>query len=175
MYEMDGLAAAQGYEARDDGPAEGRPKYTPGPEAWRHTQTRWRMIWHRIAPAAGELGAGGAPYLYFVAMNVPRETDAAALAAFNEFYTNTHVPEVVAVSSFRSGTRYELQREFLHPAPGAPRFLAVYEADESSLKTRADRAAHPGAYAPLSSGPPAWEAHDTLSRLMYRRIDSWAK
>ncbi len=174
MYEMDGLAAAKGYESRNDGPPEGRPKYTPGPAAWGHTNTRWRLIWHRVAPEAGELGAGDAPYLYFVAMN-SGPTDAAGLAAFNEFYTNTHVPEVVKVSDFRSGTRYELQREFMHPAPGAPRYLAVYEADEKSMKTRADRAANPGAYTPLSSGPPAWETHDTLWRLMYRRIDSTTK
>ena len=68
-----------------------------------------------------------------------------------------------------------LQREFLHPAPGAPRYLAVYEADDASLKRRADRAANPGGYAALSSGPPAWETHDTLWRLWYRRIDSLTK
>jgi hypothetical protein len=175
MYEMAGEDAAKGYIARNDGPAERRPKYTPGPAAWQNINTKWRLIWHRIAPAEGELGASGAPYLYFVAMNVPPETDESALQAFNEFYTNTHVPEVVAMSKFLSGTRYELHREFRHPAPGAPRFLAAYEADEAALKARVERSANPASGGQLSSGPPAWQAHATLWRLMYRRIDSWAK
>ena len=170
MYEMDSEAAADTYAARNDGPPEGRPKYTPGPAAWHHTDTRWRLIWHRIAPAEGELCASGAPYLYFVAMNVQPGTTAEELADFDRFYTNTHVPEVVAANKFQRGTRYELKREFRHPAPGSPRFLAVYDADDASLQARADRAA--GSTTPgLSHGPPAWEAHDTLWRLTYRRID----
>jgi hypothetical protein len=108
-------------------------------------------------------------------MNVPPETDAAGLKEFDEFYTNIHVPEVVAMSKFIRGTRYELNREFLHPAPGSPRFLAVYEGDEESMKQRAALRANAGGGARLSSGPPAWEAHDTLWRLMYRRIDSYAR
>ena len=175
MYEMENEDAAKGYVARNDGPAEGRPKYSPGPAAWQSFEGWWRLIWHRIAPKAGELGAGHAPYLYFVAMNVPPGTDAAGLKEFDEFYTNIHVPEVVAMSKFIRGTRYELEREFLHPAPGSPRFLAVYEGDEESMKQRAALRANAGGGARLSSGPPTWEAHDTLWRLMYRRIDSYAR
>jgi hypothetical protein len=174
MYEMENEAAARGYIARNDGPAEGRPQYTPGPESWQKMLRRWRLLWRRFAPEEGELGAAGAPYLYFVAMNVPPDTDAEGLRQFNDFYTKTHVPEVVALSKFLRGTRYELYRDFQHPAPGCPRFLAVYEADEASLKARTERASNPGATR-LSSGPPTWEAHDTLWRLLYRRLDSWAR
>ena len=39
IYEMDGEAAARTYAQRNDGPPEGRPTYTPGPAAWRQTQT----------------------------------------------------------------------------------------------------------------------------------------
>ena len=173
-YEMESEAAAKGYIARNDGPPEGRPSYTPGPASWRQTETRWRLIWRRFAPAGGELGAA-APYLYFVAMNVPPDTDQQGLTEFNDFYTNIHVPEVVALNRFLRGTRYELHREFRHPAPGSPRFLAVYEGDEAAIGARAERAANPGAAGRLSSGPPTWEAHDTLWRLWYRRIDSWPK
>ena len=172
IYEMDSEAAAGGYIARSDGPAEGRPQYTPGPPAWQRYESWWRLIWRRIAPAEGEVGAGGAPYLYFVAMNVPPDTDEAGLNEFNDFYTRTHVPEVVAANHFQRGTRYELYREFRHPAPGAPRFLAVYEGDDTAIETRARRRENPAEAPALSSGPPAWEAHDTLWRLMYRRIDS---
>lgn len=174
IYEIDGKQAAETYIARNDGPPEGRPSYSPGPSAWQNYEGWWRMIWHRLVPEHGELGAGGAPYLYFVAMNVPPDTDAQGLQEFNDFYTNIHVPEVVDISAFRSGTRYELYREFRHPEPGCPRFLAVYEADDKSRQRMAERRANPGG-ATLSSGPPSWEAHDTLWRLWYRRIDSYPK
>jgi hypothetical protein len=173
IYEMDGAAAAQGYIERNDGPPEGRPVYTSGPSAWQSYQPWWRMIWRRRVPEHGEIGAGGAPYLYFVAMNVPEGTSEQELADFNEFYTNIHVPEVVDINAFQSGTRFELERAFLHPEPGCPQFLAVYEANEESLERRKERAANPDKYQ-LSSGPPAWEAHDTLWRLTYERIATYA-
>ena len=172
VYEMEDEAAAKGYIARNDGPPAGRPAYSPGPSAWQTYEGWWRLIWRRVAPVAGELSPAASPYLYFVAMNVPPGTTDAELAEFNEFYTNTHVPEVVSVSHFQSGARYELYREFRHPEPGSPRFLASYEADDRALQTRRERAANPGAGQQLSSGPPAWEAHDTLWRLLYRRLDS---
>ena len=66
------------------------------------------------------------------------------LAEFNTFYTNIHVPEVMAHRGYRRGTRFERHCEFRHPQPGRR---------------------------PLSSGPPTWEKHDTLWRLVYRRIE----
>ena len=171
VYEMDGEAAAQGYLARNDGPTEGRPSYSPGPAAWQTYEGWWRLVWRRVAPRSGELSPNAAPYLYCVAMNVPSDTDDEALREFNDFYTHTHVPDVVAANRFWGGARYELYRDLRHPPPGAPRFLAVYEADDASLKAREERRANPAAFPPLSSGPPAWEAHDTLWRLLYRRIE----
>ena len=49
VYEMDGEAAARTYAARNDGPPEGRPKYTPGPAVWQQTQSVWRMIWRHVS------------------------------------------------------------------------------------------------------------------------------
>jgi hypothetical protein len=172
VYEMDSREAADLSIKRNDGPPEARPTYTPGPAAWQSYEGWWRLMWHRLVPEAGELGASGAPYIYMVGMDVPEGTDAKGLAEFDDFYTNIHVPEVVAVSKFLSGTRYELHRSFRHPEPGSPRFLAVYEADADSLAARARRAASPATAAPLSSGPPTWEAHVTAWRLLYRRLDS---
>jgi hypothetical protein len=34
VYEMDGEAAARTYATRNDGPPEGRLRYTPGPAVW---------------------------------------------------------------------------------------------------------------------------------------------
>ncbi len=163
VYEMDDEEAAKGYIGRDAGPPEGRPIYTPGPEAFRTYQGWWRLIWQRIAPREGDLSTR-APYIYMVGMNVPPDTTEAGLAQFNEFYTNIHVPEVVALDHFRSGVRYELYRALRHPEPGAPRFLAVYEADEASKAAHDRRVANPAGSAPLSSGPAhVGGARDTLA------------
>jgi hypothetical protein len=175
IYEMEDEAAADGYAARNDGPPEGRPKYSPGPDAWTKYQGWWRLIWERVAPVAGDIGSGDAPFLYFVAMNVPPDTDAKGLAEFNDFYTNVHVPEVVKMSKFIRGHRYHLKREFLHPAPGSPEFLAVYEGNQESMDQRTALRNGAGGDARLSSGPPTWEAHDTLWRLMYKRLETFEK
>ena len=126
-----------------------------------------------MVPEHGELSADAAPYLYFVAMDEAPGTDANGLREFNDFYTNVHVPEVVEVSKFLSGARYQLYRELRHPEPKSPGYLAVYEADDASLQARKDRAANPGASKPLSSGPPSWEGHETAWRLLYKRLDTF--
>lgn len=172
MYEMEDREAADLYIKRNDGPPEGRPSYTPGPSAWQQYEGWWRLLWHRLVPENGELGAARAPYLFMVGMDVPEGTDQRGLNEFNDFYTRTHVPEVVAANRFLRGTRYELYHGFRHPEPGSPQFLAVYEGTQESLDARAKRAAEPASATPLSSGPPAWEGHVTAWRLMYRLIDS---
>lgn len=123
VHELDGQTAAQTYLARNDGPAEGRPKYTPGPAAWSGFQIKWRMMWRQLAT----YGTASEPpcSVFMVGMNVPPDTDAAGLGEFNTFYTGTHVPEVVAASGYRRGIRYELYRELAHPQPGSPRFCAI--------------------------------------------------
>ena len=73
--------------------------------------------------------AFSSPFMYWVGMNIAPDTDAAALAEFNTFYSKTHVPEVLASNpGFVRGWRYEL----LQPDPRGdfgPRWLAVYEMD----------------------------------------------
>ena len=172
MYEIESREAADLYDKRNDGPPAERPSYTPGPAAWQQYEGVWRLLWHRLVPETGELGAAAAPYLFMVGMDVPAGTGVQGLSEFDDFYTNTHLPEVVAANAFLRGTRYELYRGFRHPEPGAPQFLAVYEATSESLDVRAKRASAPGSATPLSNGPPTWEAHVTAWRLWYRRIDS---
>ena len=172
VYEMDSEKAANTYLEWNNGPPEKRPQYTPGPPLWQRYEGWWRLIWHRLVPEQGDLGSGAAPFIYLVGMDVPEGTTAEELQGFNRFYTETHVPEVVAVGDFLRGSRFEIWQDLRHPEPGSPQFLAVYEGQEKALATRARRAANPGD-SPLSSGPPVWEAHVTAWRLMYRRIDSW--
>jgi hypothetical protein len=165
VYEMDGEAAAQGYARRNDDPSASPPPYTARPPAWGQARTTWRMIWRQVA--ASGTAAQPPESIFMVGMNVPADTDAAGLAEFNEFYTNVHVPEVMERGGYARGTRFELHREFLHPAPGCPRFCAIYEADAATTETRNQPRA---GRRPFSSGPPAWENHDTLWRLVYRRV-----
>jgi hypothetical protein len=98
-----------------------------------------------------------------VGMHVPPDTDEAGLAEFNAFYTDIHVPEVMAYRGYGRGTRCELYRAFRHLQPGCPRFCAIYEADAATTVAHQQRrdTPQPGR-SPLSSGPPTWEKHDTL-------------
>jgi hypothetical protein len=172
MYEMENEAAARGYAERSDGPPEGRPTYTPGPAAWQQAQLTWRLLWRHVS--SHKTAASPPHAILMIGMNVPADTDEAGLAEFNDFYTNIHVPEVVTFGNYARGTRLELYRQFRHPEPpGCPRFCAIYEADEAATETTLKRRANPGSVpgrGTISSGPPTWEKHDTLWRLVYRRI-----
>jgi hypothetical protein len=170
MYEMSDEAAAHGYIKRNDGPPEGKPVYSEWPPARNDVETKWRMIWRQIA-AAGK--SSQPPHsIFMVGMNVPPGTTADELKQFNEFYTNIHVPEVMEHGSYPHATRWELLREFQHPEPGCPQFCAIYEADETATEANRKRRADPNApRGKVTAGPPVWEGHITLWRLVYRLID----
>jgi len=171
MYEMGDEAAYQAYRERGALPADQKPTYQPRPEIANGLPTKWRMIWRKVSEA-GATSSGPPRGIFMVGMNVPPDTTAEGLAEFNAFYTNTHVGEVMAMGSYDRGVRYELQQEMQHQPPGCPRFCAIYTADEAATQaTLARRKVNPGR-SPLSSGPPTWEAHDTLWRLVYRLVDS---
>jgi hypothetical protein len=165
VYEIADEAAALRYLKDDERPWLHRKRYSPWPAARKRAKTVWRMIWRQVSTTGSTDQLPES--IFIVGMNVPADTDAEGLAEFNTFYTGTHVPEVVAGGGYDRGTRFELYRAFAHPAPGCPQFCAVYEADAATTEARATRRA---GRAPLSSGPPAWEQHDTLWRLVYRRI-----
>ena len=104
------------------------------------------------------------PFFYMVGMNVPADTTAKELADFNDFYSNTHVHEVLANNpGFSNPTRYEL----FTPGAVGPRFLAMYEVDsEAAAQGHLNRRSG----VTYSKGPVAWEKHDTIWRLSYRLI-----
>ena len=164
IYDIEGEDGARAYAERNDHPERGGPAYTPWPGGRLRAHIVWRMTWRRIATC----GSSEAPpdSIFLVGMNVPEDTDAAGLAEFNSFYTNIHLPEVVAAGGYTCASRFELFREFLHPRPGCPRFCAVYEADASATQQQRQRLSQ----ARLSPGPPVWEKHDTRWRLVYRRL-----
>jgi hypothetical protein len=131
----------------------------------------WRMLWTRVS-RFGE-PAEPARYLFMVGMDPAPGSDADARAEFDRFYTDVHVPEVVAAGGYLCGTRLRRLGEPGAPTPTRPEFCAVYDADEAagraklaSFETRSTgrpRAAY-------SEGPPSWQGRTTAWRLLYRRV-----
>ncbi|HEV7662132.1 MAG TPA: hypothetical protein VGQ62_01260 [Chloroflexota bacterium] len=165
VYEMTDEVAAQQYIKDNARPWLHRQHYSPWPAARKKAKTTWRMLWRQLSATGSTDQAPES--IFLVGMNIPADTDAEGLDEFNAFYTQTHVPEVMANGGYSRATRFELYRQFAHPAPGSPRFCAIYEADKVTTTAREARLAVRPA---LSSGPSTWEKHDTLWRLVYRRI-----
>jgi hypothetical protein len=57
-------------------------------------------------------------------------SDPAREKEFNDWYDNTHVPDVLQTPGFKSCTRYELIGE---PGPGQGKFMAIYEVESDDL------------------------------------------
>ncbi|MBV9899165.1 MAG: hypothetical protein JO020_33835 [Chloroflexi bacterium] len=167
VYTIQDEKAAQQYIKDNERPWLHRKRYSPWPAARKKAKTTWRMMWRQVSTCGAPEDSAPAESIFLVGMNVPPQTTDEELADFNRFYTETHVPEVMAYGGYQRGTRFELYQAFAHPEPGSPRFVAVYEADATATEQRNERRQARGT---LSSGPPAWEAHDTLWRLVYRRI-----
>ena len=111
-------------------------------------------------------------YMYWVGMDIPADTDAAGVAAFNQHYSKTHVPEVLANNpGFVRGTRYEIFQDDPRGRRG-PRFLAVYDIDsEAGVHTYIQRNDGPPSGRPTyTQGPPGRPQNETPWRLMWRRI-----
>jgi hypothetical protein len=122
----------------------------------------WSLLYRRVAETRP---ASVTPYaIYLLGVNPPGDATEADLAVFNDFYTNVHMPEVAERRHALRAVRYELLREIRAPYQGAPRFLAVYEVDETGASNRR----HTGP--PYTSGPEVWQRHKTPWRLWYRRL-----
>ena len=172
-YDIQSNEDALLYIARNDGPVEGRPVYSDGPTAWRQRQTKWRLMWQHLLNSPADSKVSDAPYMYLVGMNAATGASETELAQFNAFYNTTHVGEVMNGYGFISGARYQCMREFLHPAPGSPQFLAMYgikneQAAENFMKGRLT--ADPSGNT-FSAGPSVWMNRDTRWRLTYRLVD----
>ena len=57
-------------------------------------------------------------------------TDPAREKEFNEWYDNTHVPDVLETPGFVGCTRYELMG---NPGPGQGKYLAIYDVESVDL------------------------------------------
>jgi hypothetical protein len=59
-------------------------------------------------------------------------TDHAREKEFNEWYDNTHVPDILETPGFVGCTRYELMG---NPGPGQGKYLAIYDVESDDLKS----------------------------------------
>lgn len=134
----------------------------PEAESREGLRLTWSLLYRRVA----ETGPPSiAPYgIYLLGVNPPPDATEAELDVFNDFYTKVHMPEVAERRHALRAERYELLREIRPPYQGAPRFLAVYEVDETGASNRR----HTGP--PYSAGPEVWQRHTTPWRLWYRRL-----
>jgi hypothetical protein len=141
----------------------GSPQLHDAPATWEEgTSTSWSLLYRYLA----ETGPASVPpyAIYLVGVNPPAGISDEDRAAFIEFYTSVHVPEVAKRRHCTRSTLYELDRELLHPNEGAPQFLGAYEvADAAAVVTR-----HVGFG--YSRGPSVWEKHKTPWRLWYRNV-----
>ncbi len=70
-----------------------------------------------------------------VVQSAPR--DASADAAYNDWYTNVHIPDVLAVPGFVGARRYRAQPGPTDADPPLYPYLAVYEIDADDLRAPA--------------------------------------
>lgn len=170
LFEMSSQAAAEAFMARVDGDPSAYPLW----RRWTNLpwSMRWRVVWKRHDGYSGAIGKWGRPYLLIEGMDAAEGTDAAGLVAFDKFYNEVRVPDVVAKLGFDQALRFERVRSFDHPSPGCPRFMAAYDGSEEVLRVRAQ----PGGLPPIADdGPPAWTGRDTKWQLLYRRVSSYAR
>ncbi|MFC4055864.1 hypothetical protein ACFOY4_39775 [Actinomadura syzygii] len=136
-----------------------RPVYMAGPGAWQRATAVWRMVWENT----GSVGAADVDpgRMSMIGMDPATDATAAEIAEFDDFYTGVHLPEILPRFGYDRGSRFRLWHEFIHPAPGAPRYNAIYEADDPEPK--------PPSGEPLTPGPRAWEERQVRWRVKFRR------
>ena len=111
-------------------------------------------------------------YTYWVGMDIPADTNAADVAAFNDFYSNVHKPEVLAGNpGFLRGRRYELAQDDTR-GPRGPRFIAAYDIEsKEAAQLYITRNDGPANGRPVySDGPAAWQKRSTKWRLMWQHV-----
>jgi hypothetical protein len=111
-------------------------------------------------------------YTYWVGMDIPADSSAADVAAFNDFYSNVHKPEVLAGNpGFLRGRRYELAQDDTRGARG-PRFIAAYDIEsKEAAQLYITRNDGPANGRPVySDGPAAWQKRSTKWRLMWQHV-----
>jgi hypothetical protein len=173
--------SAKAYVDRALGDAEGRPVFSVKPPLWPdRLNTRWRILYRRVYETGRAMTPPGA--LHIVGMDAPEGSSDSELAEFDHFYTHVHLPEVTRYYGFDRGSRWELESSIVHPQPGAPRFVAVYEAG-AALAEEFARDPEPvglvkkddNTPSPFTEGPAVWQRRRTAWRLRYVSLGAEAR
>lgn len=156
VLEIDSAEAAYGFVDRLLKGPRGYPAYRSWTDV-AHT-VRWRALWQRQQPAAGQLTAGPAPYLRLIGS---RASDAGEPAPGRQPAPHAVVPSL----HYLAGTTYALTRNLAEPAE-IPQVLAAYPAREV---TTFDAAPEAGPHCP---GP---EGAGIIWDCVYRRVTSYVR
>jgi hypothetical protein len=161
LYELLALAGRgfrpPGYLTVLDAPDGDVPEVT--------TSSFRRVFSARYRAVAETAPATSTPYaIYLLGVNPPADATDDELDVFNDFYTSVHLVEVAERRHALRAARFELEREVVAPAKGAPRYLAVYEVDEAGAAQRR----HVGP--PYSKGPDVWQRHTTPWRIWFVQL-----
>jgi hypothetical protein len=170
IYEIASEAALADYLERHEGPHAKNMGWSPGPDVWRDKRsTVWRLMWRQQLQFG--IPSDSPDTLRVIGMDPGPGSDARAIAEYDDYYSNVHVPDIMTSTPFDHAARYELAQE-LPPRPAdAPRYCAMYECGaDKTEKLDAVRAARTAAAVVRPPGPVAWENRDTKWRLTYRRI-----
>ncbi len=145
------------------------------------------LVWKQVEDATGTPSVNGGPFIYLSGQSPAPGTDEQGEKDYNDLYTNHHIPELVGCCHFLWGVRYKLHTEVTHPAPGAPKYLALYEASPTSFRPagagawmcapRGTYEADPKIHIPepengFTVGPPSWVNRVVTWRLSYARVGS---
>lgn len=162
-YDIADRGAADGYLRRARDGIGVTPPFTPPPPAWKKLKARWRLLWQTIHSA----GACENPQrLFLVGMDPMAGATSDERAAFNDFYSDIHVPEVMERLGFESGRRLRCHGVIVHPGDTGPEYCAAYESGE---RTPADRDLTQARQA--SEGPPVWQQRRVSWRANYVRLN----
>jgi hypothetical protein len=156
VLEIDSAEAADGFVDRLLKGPRGYPAYRSWTDV-AHT-VRWRALWQRQQPAAGQLTAGPAPYLRLIGCRAgdPGESALAGQPAPHAVVRSLH---------YLAGTTYSLARNLAEPAE-IPPILAAYPAREV---TTFDAAPHEGIHDRGTEGAGVvWDC-------VYRRVASYVR
>ncbi|MBS1886206.1 MAG: hypothetical protein JSU06_03370 [Actinobacteria bacterium] len=118
---------------------------------WLRELRGWHRRTYRPIFALGEMPSPPSPFL----LTVRADVTPGAEAAFNAWYDEVHVPEVLGCPGFLAATRWECTE-------GEPRFLALYELD------RADALATPELNRVYGFGPTAPSIRSEHGRIYAR-------
>ncbi|GGH48411.1 hypothetical protein [Microbacterium album] len=128
---------------------------------------RWFLGWERRPGWRGTPTDAAAPYVFLVGMDAPADADEAEIDAFNAFYDDPHVPEVVSVLGYQRGIRYANAWGRVRSGDAPPAYLAAYDGDEDTIRA----AEHPDRLSAFTEpGPEVWQRRTTHWRLVYRRV-----